>query len=60
MKHESYFRKSTSEWVYAVEGVTPTTDYTFRYSNRFKILAWFEFMACAKADIKSLDAKHCD
>ncbi len=60
MKHESYFRKSTNEWVYAVKGITATTNYIFRYSNRFKILAWLEFMVCAKADIKSLDTQHCD
>ena len=55
MKCESYFRKSTGEWVYAVDGITRTTNYTFRYSNRFRILAWLEFMVCARADIKSLD-----
>jgi len=54
MKHESYFRNSTNEWVYTVECVTPTTNYVFRYSNRFRLLAWFEFMVCAKADIKGL------
>lgn len=55
MDHECYFRKSTNEWVYAVIGVTPTTNYVFRYSSRFKILAWILFIVCAKADIKSLD-----
>lgn len=55
MKHKCYFRKSTKEWVYAVEGITPATNYIFRYSNRFKVLAWFEFLVCAKADIESLD-----
>jgi len=48
-------RKSTDEWVYAVSGITSSTNYVFRYPHYYKIIAWFIFKLNSKKDIAALD-----
>ena len=39
MNSYSYYRKSTGQWIYACDGVIENTNYTFRYSHKFKFIA---------------------
>jgi len=50
----SYFRYSTDQWVYNVDGTTETTSFTFRYPHKFKLVAWVCYKCSIKWDIKNL------
>ena len=54
MNSYSYYRKSTKEWVYACDGVAGNTNYTFKYSHRFKFVAFCIMILNIDEDLLSL------
>lgn len=51
MKIDVYYRKSTEQWIYGVIGV----NYVFRYSHKYKIIAWVIYKLSVKDDIESMN-----
>ncbi len=50
----SYYRKSTKQWVYVCDGFTETTSYTFKYSHRLKLVAFWRMVLNIDSDLLGL------
>ena len=54
MNFYSYYRKSAKQWVYACDGVIKNTNYTLRYSHRFKFVAFWMIILNIDNDLREL------
>ncbi len=54
MNSYSYYRKSTKQWVYVCDGVAENTNYIFRYSHKFKFVAFWVMILNIDSDLLDL------
>jgi len=54
MTVSGYFRKSTNQWVYCADGVSRSNNFTFRYSHKYRFVAYLIYKTSINKDLKQL------
>ena len=50
----NYFRKSTNEWIFVCHGIAENTNYTIKYSHKYKFVAFCKMIINLNNDISKL------